>query len=308
MTSRQQAADPRRALAAAGTRRGGTLGAVAVLAVIAATSFATRGVAGATPQSFSVSPSSGPPGTVVEVSGTGCSPGVTVTPAQDYVKVTSTILGLSTDIPVAVDGSWHRFFTVPSNATGAGLVHAVCFTDGLASLTTTYLPQGFIVTGKPLTTTTTRTTVPTTPTTARQTTVTPRPPNPGATPPGGTPTTQPTNGSTPGSPGGGGTPGAGTPGGGGPGGSGISGSTGSTSGGSTSGAIGGPYGSKAGPTANAAGLREPRLASSTSGRSENGSLWVLWLLLIALAAGALALLWWWQHREPGESDPASDVT
>jgi hypothetical protein len=312
MTNQQQAADLRGARAANGPRRRGTLGAVVALAVIAVASLAIRGVAGAAVQSFSVSPSSGPPGTVVDVSGTACSPGITVTPTQDYVKISSTTLSLSTNIPVAANGSWHGSFTVPSNApAAAGLILAVCFTNALPSLTTTYTPQEFTVTGNPATTTTTTpNTLPTTPTTARQTTITPPPTTPGTSGPGGTPTTHPTNGSTPGSTGGGngggGTGDGGSRGGGGsgsPGGSGIGGSTGSTSG-----AIGGRTTSKAGSTATAARLRDPRLASSTSSRGGNGSLWVLWLVLIALAGGAGALLWWWQHREPGEADPVPDVT
>ncbi|MDP9336790.1 MAG: hypothetical protein M3Q30_26250, partial [Actinomycetota bacterium] len=185
MTSRQQAADPRRARAANGPRRRGTLGAVVALAVIAVASLATRGVAGAAVQSFSVSPRSGPPGTVVDVSGTACSPGITVTPAQDYVQISSTMQPLSTNIPVAAGGSWSGSFTVPSNATpAAGLIFAVCFTNALPSLTTTYTPQGFTVTANPPTTTTTaRNTLPTTPTTARPTTITPPPTTPGPTDP-----------------------------------------------------------------------------------------------------------------------------
>jgi hypothetical protein len=50
------------------------------------------------------------------------------------------------------------------------------------------------------------------------------------------------------------------------------------------------------------------LASSTSDRGHNGALWFLWLALIALIAGAGALLWWWLHREPGEADTSSDLT
>jgi hypothetical protein len=26
----------------------------------------------------------------------------------------------------------------------------------------------------------------------------------------------------------------------------------------------------------------------------------LWLVLVAVVAGAVALSWWWQHRAPGE--------
>ena len=108
MTSRQQAADPRSARAANGPRGRGTLGAVVVIAVIAVASLATRGTAGAAVQSFGVSPSSGPPGTVVDVSGTACSPGITVTSSQDYVQVSSTVLPLPMNIPVAADGTWHE--------------------------------------------------------------------------------------------------------------------------------------------------------------------------------------------------------
>jgi hypothetical protein len=304
MTSRQRAADPRGTRAANGPRRRGTLGAVVAIAVIAVASVATRGVAGAAVQSFDVSPPSGPPGTVVDVSGTACSPGITDT-AQDYVQITSTTLAPSTNIPVAVNGTWHGSFTVPGNAAPtAGLIVAVCFTDGLPSFTTSYTPHGFTVTANPpATTTTVGNPLPTTPTTARRTTITPAPTTVGPNDPGGTPTTYPSSGSTPGSTGGGNSGGGTGNGGsrrGAAGGPGIGGSTGSTP--------GVTRGAATSNVATAAGLRDPRLASSTSSRGGSGALWVLWLVLLLLAAGAGALLWWWQHREPGETDPVPDVT
>jgi hypothetical protein len=272
---------------------------VVAIAVILVASVATRGVAGAAVQSFGVSPSSGPPGTVVDVSGTACSPGITLTP-EDHVTISSTVLPLATNIPVAADGSWHGSFTVPGNATpGSGLIFAVCV-NGLTLNPTTYTPHGFTVTANPpATTTTPGNPLPTTPTTARRTTITPAPTIPGPTGPGGTPT----SGSTPG-PTGGGNSGGGTGNGGSRrgagGGPGIGGSTGSTP--------GVTRGAATSNAATAAGLRDPRLASSTSSRGGSGALWVLWLVLLLLAAGAGALLWWWQHREPGEADPVPDVT
>ena len=123
--------------------------------------------AGAAVLGFDTSPSSGPAGTVVQVSGTGCAPGITLSPAQDHVKISSTTLAVSTDIVVAADGSWHGTFAVPANAPALpGLVAALCFTNGLPSLTTIYSPQTFTVTGPLLPTIPVTTpTLPTTPTT-----------------------------------------------------------------------------------------------------------------------------------------------
>jgi hypothetical protein len=274
---------------------------VVAIAVIVVASLATRGVAGAAVQSFGVSPSYGPPGTVVDVSGTACSPGITLTP-EDHVTISSTVLPLPTNIPVAADGSWHGSFTVPGNATpGSGLILAGCVTDRLTLSPTTYTPHGFTVTANPpATTTTAGNRLPTTPTTARRTTITPAPTTRGPTDPGGTPTSGSTPGSTGGGNSGGGTGNGGSRRGAGGGGPGIGGSTGSTP--------GATRGAATSNAATAAGLRDPRLASSTSSRGGSGALWVLWLVLLLLAAGAGALLWWWQHREPGEADPVPDVT
>jgi hypothetical protein len=130
----------------------------ALLALLAITlaSFASIGTAGALLQPFRVSPSSGPPGTVVSVSGTGCTPGPVVAAGADYVKITSTTLPISVDIAVAGNGSWHGQFTVPASPVlGVGLVAATCFSDGVPS-STTYSPQSFTVTAAPTTPPTTR--------------------------------------------------------------------------------------------------------------------------------------------------------
>ncbi len=46
--------------------------------------------AGAAIQNFAMSPTSGPPGTSVHVSGTGCAPGLFLSSDQDFVEVSST--------------------------------------------------------------------------------------------------------------------------------------------------------------------------------------------------------------------------
>lgn len=297
----EQDADPSLIRVANAPRGRGPLGAFVALFVIAVTGLAVTSAAGAAVQAFSVSPSSGPPGTIVNVSGTACSPGITVSATQDFVRISSTTLSLATDIPVAANGSWHGTFTVPGNAPAApGLVLAACFTDALPSLTTTYTAQGFTVTAGPAPTTTVTTPTtskPTTPTTLRQTTNPPPSTNPGPADHGGTPATPPANGltpTTPHNPGGDGSGGA-------PGGAAIGSST--TAGRSgrpaTSGKVGTPAKAASGQIATAAGLRDPNLASTRSGRHD-GSAWILWLVLVAVVAGAVALSWWWQHRSPGE--------
>jgi hypothetical protein len=116
--------------------------------------------AGAAVVPFGVSPSSGPPGTVVNISGGGCVPGVMVSASQDYVEVVSTTSPpAALHLAVAADGSWNGAFVIPANASaGPVAVTAICFSGGLPSLTATYLPQMFTVTGptSPATTTTAR--------------------------------------------------------------------------------------------------------------------------------------------------------
>lgn len=298
----EQDADPSLIRVANAPRGRGLVGAFVALFVIAVTGLAVTSAAGAAVRAFGVTPSSGPPGTVVDVSGTACSPGITVSATQDFVRISSTTLSLATDIPVAANGSWHGTFTVPGNAPAApGLVLAACFTDGLPSLTTTYTAQGFIVTAGPAPTTTVTTPTPpkpTTPTTLRHT---PKPPP-------ATTSTPPANGSTPptnrdANPGNGNNAGGSNGGGSGgvPAGPAVGSTTTAGKSGSpaTSGKVGTPAKAASGQIATAAGLRDPNLASSRSGR-DDGSAWILWLVLVAVVAGAVALSWWWQHRSPGE--------
>jgi uncharacterized membrane protein YgcG len=270
------------------------------------------GRAGAAVLGFGMSPASGPAGTIVQVSGTGCAPAITLSPTEDHVKVSSTTLALSTDIAVAANGSWHGTFAVPANAPALpGLVTALCFTNGLPSLTTIYTPRTFTVTGPLLPTTPVTTpTVPTTPTTetAQHTTTTTTgsfvtPTTPGATTV--TPGTGP--GATGGGPGrgGGGRPGAGNVGGGGP-----------TGGGGNSHSVPGRGTSGSSPAvdgraATAAALENPELASSNTGPGHSSSAWIFWLVLLALVIGAGLLLRWWHGREPLDAvatDAATDVS
>jgi hypothetical protein len=301
-------ADPSLIRVANGPPRRAALGALVALFVIAVTGLAVMSSAGAAVQGFTVSPTSGPPGTMVKVSGTACSPGITVSSTQDFVRISSTTLSLATDIPVAANGSWHGTLAVPGNAAAVpGLVFAACFTDALPSLTTTYTPQGFTVTAGPAPTTTVTTPTtpkPTTPTTLRQTTSLPPSTSPGPADNGGTPTTRPVSGSTPTiqpGPGNGNNPG-GSNGGAGGAPSGAAGSTttvGKSRSPAASGNVGTPTKSASGQIATAAGLRDPDLATSRSG-TDDGTAWILWLVLVAVVAGAVALSWWWQHRAPDD--------
>lgn len=186
-------------------RCGAFAGAIALTLSMNAGWHAT--IAGAAVQSFAMSPTSGPPGTSVHVSGTGCSPGLLLAPSQDFVQVASaTVPPTSTRFAVTTNGSWSGNFVVPTNAAALpAAVTALCVSDGLQSLLTIYTPATFTVTTAPTTTTaTTPATAPaTTPTTNRSTPTTH--PHSGSTTPGsgsggGTPTSEPPGGtvSTPG--------------------------------------------------------------------------------------------------------------
>jgi hypothetical protein len=284
---------------------------IPALVVLGLVLVGSSGRAGAAVLGFGMSPSSGPGGTVVQVSGTGCAPGITLSPAQGHVKISSTTLALSTDIAVAADGSWHGTFAVPANAPALpGLVTALCFTNGLPSLTTIYTPRTFTVTGPLLPTTPATTpTTPTTPTTetAQHTTTTTTgsfvtPTTPGATTV--TPGTGP--GATGGGPGrdGGGRPGGGNAGGGPTGGGGNPRSVPRRGTSGSSPAVNGR-------AATAAALENPELASSTTGRGHSSSAWIFWLVLLALVIGAGLLLRWWHRREPIDAvatDAATDAS
>src|SRR5579862_4697169 len=133
---------PRRARCAA------SMGVVALLAGFAACY--APAVAGAGVTTFEMAPAAGPPGTVVRVGGTGCSPGLLASPQTDFVSLTAPTLRVALQLPVNASGAWHGSFTVPANATGAQAqsapVAAHCFTSGEQSITTVYQPRSFTVT------------------------------------------------------------------------------------------------------------------------------------------------------------------
>ena len=114
----------------------------------------TGGVAAAAVTNFTMTPDSGPPGTVVHVSGTGCTPGLLASIGTDFVTLTATTLNLATRAPVAANGSWQASFTVPASAAGVmpTPVDAVCVSSGIQSLLTIYTPQVFSVTAATTTT------------------------------------------------------------------------------------------------------------------------------------------------------------
>src|SRR3954447_5620115 len=118
----------------------------AVAAVAAIVGWGTAGVANAGVTTFTMSPTTGTPGTVVHVSGTGCAPGLLASAGTDFVTVTATTLGPAFRAPVAANGSWQGTFTVPPGAVGSGaVVTAVCVSSSVQSLLTIYAPQTFTV-------------------------------------------------------------------------------------------------------------------------------------------------------------------
>lgn len=283
--------------------------AVAVALMLTAGALRHATVAGAAVQTFSMSPTSGPPGTSVHVSGTGCAPGILLASSNDFVEVSSTTGPTSSRFAVKTDGSWNGSFVVPANAPAAPApVTASCISDGLQSLLTIYRPAVFTVTAG------TSTTVATTPPTT-----------------GATPTTQPRAGST--------VPGAGSPGGApptaGPGGPGSSpadpvstpgdGTTAVFDGnGSGSSHRGGGSSIGAAPTtsgtvstarahggtnvARAADLNAPSLAASGDKRSA-GLGWLVWLLLVLALIALVAFAAWiyWTRRHAPTPDAAVDL-
>ncbi len=116
------------------------LGAVMLLCL------SSTGPAGAAPQPFSLSPASGPPGTLVTVHGRACAPGPVASATADFVRVSAKTLPVAFDIPVARDGSWSDRFTVPANARNSrGPVTAACYRDGARS--SAYVSASFEVVG-----------------------------------------------------------------------------------------------------------------------------------------------------------------
>jgi hypothetical protein len=256
-------------------------------------------------ESFSVTPTSGGAGTEVTVSGTGCSPGVTNT-SSDYVMVTATNPVVSLKLSVTNAGAWSGSFTVPSGALPVGAaIDAACFTNGLASVVTTYAPQTFTVTAAPAPTTTTPTTAGATPATTVPRTVSPGP----GTPPsdgGSSRTTLPgDNASDPGAGSGGGS--ATTP---------ISDRAGTArNGGSSGGSSRESQSSVATGDTTTNGARNQSITRDadvartatdfTDAKKDDGLTWLWWMLVVLglFIAGAVAMGLRWRYDERAEPTP-----
>ncbi len=253
--------------------------------LVTATSFALCDAAGAAQLNINISPSSGPAGTAVSISGAGCSPGVSVDANNDYVRLVSTLF--TVQVGVRADGSWHTTAIVGGlPVPGPAPITATCVTDGAPSQETQYNPAVFTVTSGSAT-----------PTTA----------------PGTTPTTKPGGGNN----GGGGSNGGGANGGGG--GAGTDGSNGADANGGAgaNGDAGAGTGSGAagsGKVALSAKAKTPKTSAegvvdalgvglgnnaSANGGGSSGIGWLWWLLLIVAAAAGIGLAWtaWHRRRE-----------
>jgi hypothetical protein len=265
------------------------------------------------PTSFTMSPSSGPVGTTVNVSGTGCTGLLSKSVAIKASTVPLTAFPLS----VASNGSWHGSFAIPSTTPAAPVaVGVTCVSDGLSLA---YAPQTFTVTGAIVPPTAlpavTLPTVPTLPT---------LPPTTLPTLPGVTPTTVSSNPSDPTEPE---TPVSvptdridnGTPGGGGGNsdgdgsstniGDGISSGTGSDGGGgsATGGAASGK-GGKSGTGARAAELNSPELSVAKS-KSSPGLAWLLWLVALSVPLAGVGFYLWMRHaRRPHVPDQEPELS
>jgi hypothetical protein len=284
----------------------------ALAALFVTAGWLAAGSAGAAITSFSLSPTSGPPGTVVNVSGADCKPGLTTSASNDYVAVAAPSMNVSLRVPVAPNGSWQGSFTVPADASSApssssaNPVVALCVSDTLPSLTTVYMPQTFAVTAPPTTTPTTTTapgsTKPTTPTTKPHEPGSTTPPTEGGNPKpgrdGGATSTVPFVGAFPPGPSGGGA---------GPNPAGPN-RRGATTAGPSSTQTEITRAALAARAARAADLSVPELpAAHVNGAGGLG--WLSWLLLLALVVAAFAApLWLRRSREqPGDAAGLGDA-
>jgi hypothetical protein len=133
--------------------------ALLVVAAVAAMVGLGQAPSGAAVERVTVTPGSGPPGTVVTVSGSQCSPGLTLDASQDYVRVTVTFVATSLiasfEAPATAAGNWSGTFTVPAEAaTLPATITSVCVTNGVPT-NPNYPPANFMVTGAGSATTTT---------------------------------------------------------------------------------------------------------------------------------------------------------
>ena len=269
-------------------------------AVLAIAGSWSAGVAGAiTVTSFRLSPTSGPPGAVVKISGHGCTPALTPLAGNDYVKVTAPALQVSIQVPVAASGSWHGSFTVPANATAApGLVAALCVTGGWPALTTIYTPQTFTVIAPPPSTTPTTTapgsTTPTTPTTKPDATGTAPPPQENPPISGSPGSTAPEFASVP------------------PGTSGGNRGSDNSRPGTTGRSNARPGSTKADGSLQASAIRAARAADLSVPElpgarvAAGGGLgWLAWLLLLSLLIAAVGAPFWLRRSRRSEADSAA---
>jgi hypothetical protein len=105
----------------------------------------------AAPTDVGLSPSAGPVGTTVTVTGTACSPGLIINPSR--ARVLGVTLGVDADVAVSAGGAWSVQFVVPTDAiVGAHAIAAVCVTDPVPL---TYVPLTFTVTAAPASSSTT---------------------------------------------------------------------------------------------------------------------------------------------------------
>ena len=269
------------------------------------------------PQPFSLSPTSGPVGTQVTVSGTGCSPGLVLT-SLDHVTVSAPTLLSTFDVPVAANGSWQGTFTVSSGAPSLPIaVAALCVTDNLPSLLTVYVPQTFTVT-QATTTTTRASTTPTTQGATETSAPATSPPTTSSVPGGGgggggaTPTTSrsgPPNPGAPSAPTTSATPGDDSPG-----------ATPSPGSGSDVTAPDADDGDVAvddaivfdgdsaialdAASARRAHLDAPELAAET--KPSSGGLAWLWLLLLLATGGTAAAVFWYRRFGRHDESPATE--
>ena len=286
----------RRARSSRKFRSRGTATAFGVGVILALAPVVNAGAIGL-PTSFAMSPSSGPPGTTVQVSGNGCSPGLLFLFGSSSVMINAgTMPPTSVQVPAQSNGAWRGTFKIPASARAtAAEITATCVSGGLQSLLTFYWPKTFTVGGR---------VVPTTPSlpvsTPLRTSTTSMLSGPGTAGP-----TTTSHVSVPNDGAGSSAPGASTDTAGAGSGNGSNGRDGAPP---ASGTASGRGATASGPVARAADLRSPELSVSRSNDGA-GLGWLLWLLVLSVPVGALALYAWMRHaRRAGVAGLEPDST
>lgn len=278
---------------ARGCRGAHLVARVAVIVAVALSPVWCAGAAGSVGlTTFSLTPLSGPGGTVITVSGSGCSPGPLQSAAQVQIAVATVP---PTNAQITTHGTWSDTLTIPATAmTGNALVTAVCVS--LSASLPIYGTRTFTVTA-PSTTTSPPTTAPsTTPTTvdstnqnnpapttqAPTTSVVHSPGTTSETP--NTPTTLAPGSADPRGPTGAGTDPNNT---------------------STTTKTGTHHAATRSRTDS---VGAPDLSLGHGQPGDSGGLgWILWLLLIVAVASALGLLAWWYRARRHPDDPELNV-